>query len=104
MVTASSSRGLRITFSSLTPSVCEVEPGGGLILSYYGTCSIRASQNGSSSTLPAAPITDTFSVEPTADAQSQTLTFPTPANMTYGGTPDLLNPDGPRRHGFGHSQ
>lgn len=92
---ATSSVGLPVTFSSLTPSVCEAEPGGGLVITYYGTCTIEADQAGSSTTLPAPSVTQSFTVNPSPNAQPQVITFTQPHDMTYGDEPQAVNPTAP---------
>ena len=92
---ATTSLGLPVTFSSLTQSVCGVEPGGGIIFSYYGTCTVEANQAGSATALPAPPVTQSFTVLPSPDAQSQTITFAQPTDMTFGDEPQKLDPTAP---------
>jgi hypothetical protein len=71
-LSASTSSGLSITFSSATLSVCSVS-GNIVSLSAPGQCSIIASQPGNASYAPAASVTQSFSVS----AATQTITFAT---------------------------
>jgi hypothetical protein len=80
-LSATASSGLAVTFASTTSSVCTVS---GMTASLVGTgtCTIVASQNGSSTYAAAANVTQSFSV----NVQTQTITFnPIPA-QTLGTT------------------
>ena len=79
-LTASSNSGLAVTFTSSTPAVCAVTPGGALTFLGTGICQIKASQAGDSSYLPATSVTRSFTVAKAA----QTITFHAPASITYG--------------------
>ncbi|MGS0755162.1 S8 family peptidase [Roseateles sp. GG27B] len=60
-LSASSTSGLSITFSSNTPAICAVS-GNSLTLLAAGTCSITASQSGNTSTAAATPVSISFTV------------------------------------------
>jgi large repetitive protein len=60
-LTASSSSGLVVTYSSETPSVCTVS-GSNVSLLSPGNCTIRVSQAGNGSYAAAANVTRSFSV------------------------------------------
>ncbi len=52
-----------------------------------GTCTITASQTGSATYNPATAVSGTFSILPQGSTlKSQTINFPSPGNLTYGGT------------------
>ena len=59
---ATSDAGLPVQFSSSTPAVCTVTPGGVLTLHTLGSCSINADQPGDAAWLPAPQTTRTFQV------------------------------------------
>jgi Listeria-Bacteroides repeat domain (List_Bact_rpt) len=60
-VSASATSGLAVSFSSLTPSVCLVA-GSTVTIVAAGTCTIRASQTGNATYLPASSVTQSFTV------------------------------------------
>jgi hypothetical protein len=64
-LTASSSAGLPVTFSTLTPTVCTVS-GNTATLVAAGICTIRATQAGNSTFATATPVDRSFSVLPPA--------------------------------------
>ncbi|MBV8906537.1 MAG: VCBS repeat-containing protein, partial [Acidobacteriia bacterium] len=74
-----------ITFASNTPAVCTVN-GRSAILVSTGTCSITATVPGDAFYNPAPPVTVSFQV-----ISSQAITFPTPAQATFGDPPLMLN-------------
>jgi hypothetical protein len=78
-LTATASSGLAVSFASLTSSVCTVS-GNTATLILAGTCTIQASQSGSSNFSAAASVSQSFSVTST-QAASFTIT-PIPAVET----------------------
>ncbi len=78
-LTASTSAGLTVTFSSGSTSVCTVS-GSTVTLKTVGTCSLKASQAGNNNYEAASDVVRTFSVS----AASQTITFAQPADVTFG--------------------
>lgn len=78
VVTATSDSGLPVSYSSLTPSVCTVDPlSGAVSLTTTGTCTIQADQDGDSTHAAAPPVLQSFTVIP-AD---QAITFLQPADV-----------------------
>lgn len=79
---ATSSSGLTVTLTSLTPGVCTVS---GLNIDPItsGTCTIVATQSGNSSYGAAAPVTQTF---PISTLTAQTITAPNPGDQTWAGS------------------
>ena len=73
-------------FASTTPLVCTVN-GSTLTLVSAGTCSVSASQTGSSTYTAASDVTRSFTV---AQA-TQSITFGSPGNQTMGTTPPALS-------------
>jgi alpha-tubulin suppressor-like RCC1 family protein len=69
---ATASSGLPVSFSSLTPGVCEVS-GASVNLKAVGLCSIAADQGGDEVYAPAAQVVRAFNVE--AALLSQSITF-----------------------------
>ncbi|WP_196804301.1 autotransporter domain-containing protein [Lysobacter sp. HA18] len=61
-LTATSTSGLTVTFSSTTIGVCTVTSGGALTFVSAGTCSIDADQSGDSATNAAATVSRSFTV------------------------------------------
>ncbi|NDJ14810.1 MAG: hypothetical protein EBY17_27065, partial [Acidobacteriia bacterium] len=78
-LTASTSAGLTVTFTSGSTSVCTVS-GSTVTLKTVGTCSLKASQAGNNNYEAASDVVRTFSVS----AASQTITFAQPADVTFG--------------------
>ena len=76
---ASASSGLKVTFSSLTPSICT----NATLLIAAGTCTIAANQAGNYQYAPAPQVTQSFSVLP----GSQGLTFTQLSSQNYGTPP-----------------
>ena len=74
-VSATAGSGLTVTFTSLTASVCTVS--GAVVTGVAaGTCTIAANQGGNANWMPAAQVTQSFSVvylPPTAGAASLTV-------------------------------
>ena len=97
-LTATASSGLTVSYASNTPAICTVSGGTASLLT-SGTCSIVASQAGSSAWLAASPVTESFAVVGSAQT---TVTFTVPSAVTLGapivfteGVPSasLANPD-----------
>lgn len=63
-LTATSSSGLTVVFTSSTASVCTTTSGGALMFLSSGTCTINADQAGDSSYLPAPQVSRSFAVSP----------------------------------------
>ncbi len=84
-VTATSTSGLTVAFSSLTPAVCTVTSGGALTLVAAGTCEIAADQAGNGGINAATRITRSFNV----NLASQTITFADPGAQVMGTAPTL---------------
>lgn len=84
-LSASSSSGLTVGFTSLTTSVCTVS-GANASLIASGTCTIQASQPGTGTIAPAMPVDESFAV----NGLSQTITFGTIPAQTVG-TPLTLS-------------
>ncbi|WP_312237991.1 autotransporter domain-containing protein [Stenotrophomonas sp.] len=95
-LTASSSAGLLVRFSSATTGVCTITSGGTLTFITGGTCSIDANQDGNASVAAAPQVSQTFSVAAvvpgtptigtaTAGDSQATVTFTAPASN--GGAP-----------------
>jgi uncharacterized protein (TIGR03437 family) len=85
-LSASSTSGLTVSFASTTMSVCTVS-GTTLTVVGGGTCSITASQAGNGTYAAATDVTQSFTVNPA----SQTITFGTLSNQTYGVSPITLS-------------
>ncbi|WP_455918572.1 putative Ig domain-containing protein [Ensifer canadensis] len=90
-LTAASSSGLTVTFTSSSAAVCEVSPGGQLTFHLAGLCSINADQAGDGSHLAAPQVTQTFTVNAvapdaptgasaTAGVAAATVSFTAPSN------------------------
>ena len=77
-VSATSTSGLTVTFSSLT-AACSVA-GSQVTILAAGTCTIRASQIGDSVYDPATPVDQSFNV----NQATPVITWANPANITYG--------------------
>jgi hypothetical protein len=89
-LTATASSGLPVTFFSNSPSICTVAGATATILA-TGTCSITASQAGNSTYAAAAPVTQTFTVQPPSGLKQQTITFVTVSTVTLGIAPFALS-------------
>lgn len=90
-LTASSSSGLPVTFSSATTGVCTITSGGTLTFLASGSCTIRADQAGNGSFDAATTVPQTFTVAAvtpgaptigtaTAGNSQASVTFTAPAN------------------------
>jgi hypothetical protein len=77
---ATSSSGLTVTLTSLTPSVCSVSGLNITTLTTAGTCQVRASQAGNSTYAPASNLVQTFLVNG-ATLSAQTITFNQPSDQ-----------------------
>jgi MBG domain-containing protein len=78
---AHASSGLPVSYSSVTPAVCTVDPVSGHVsVLMPGTCGIVASQAGNDDYNAATDVAQAFDVA-TGD---QAITFPPPADKTYG--------------------
>jgi len=91
---ATASSGLPVTFSGGN-SVCGVEPGGGLVFYYYGTCTIQANQAGDNSYQAAPTVSESFTVLPSPGAQTQAITMAAAQDMTFGQEPQLIAASAP---------
>ena len=78
-VTATSSSGLAVSFTSATPLVCAVS-GSTVTPAAVGTCSIAAGQNGNASYGAAAPVLQSFAIT----QASQVITFAAPGPVSLG--------------------
>ena len=85
-LTASSDSGLPVTFTSSTPGVCTITPGGTLTLVVAGTCTINADQPGNATVAAAPTVTQSFAV---VAKTAQTITFANPGAQAFGTTPTL---------------
>lgn len=85
-VGATASSGLAVSFNSQTALVCSVS-GTTVTLASVGACTIQATQAGNATYLAATPVNQTFQVTPA----SQTITFNSLTNQTYGTTPFAVN-------------
>lgn len=85
-LSATSTSGLTVVFSSSTPTVCSVS-GTSLTLLAAGTCTVSANQQGNASFAAATPVSQSFSVA----KASQTITFSGPAAQTLGGSSVTLS-------------
>ena len=84
-VTATASSGLTVTFTSSTPGICSVTPGGAVSSISAGVCTISANQAGNTNYAAATTVTQSFSFTPLPVG---TITFATPtsANVLLGNT------------------
>jgi hypothetical protein len=87
VVSASSSSGLAVAFSSASPSICTVS-GSTVSFSAAGTCVVDADQAGDGAYAAAAQVQQSFTVSASAPPKSgQTITFTStpPSNPSVGG-------------------
>src|ERR1051325_10716284 len=84
-LSATTTSGLPVTFSSNTPSTCTVSDGK-LVAVSAGECSVTATQDGNAEFASAMPAQQLFKILPHA----QTITFPSPGFQLLGGTPAVL--------------
>jgi uncharacterized repeat protein (TIGR02543 family) len=80
---ATSTSGLPVTLTSLTPGVCTVS-GTNITPVSAGLCTIVATQSGNSSYSAATPVTQTF---PISTLTPQTITAANPGTKSFTGTP-----------------
>ena len=83
-LSATSSSGLAVSYSSLTLSVCTVS-GNSVSLNAAGTCAIQASQAGNATYSPAPNVDQSFTV----NKLSQTIAFAAVATQNIGATQNL---------------
>lgn len=90
-LSAASSSGLSVSFSSNTPTVCMVS-GTVVDLLSAGTCTLTASQLGDASFAAATPVNVSFAVtSPAGPAlMAQTISFAPPGNLTLDNLPHTL--------------
>ncbi len=84
-LSATATSGLAVQFASSTPSVCTVS-GTALTLLASGTCTVTASQPGSSTYAAAPAVNQSFTVVQAA----QSITFASPGDQILGSTPAAL--------------
>jgi len=84
-LSATTTSGLPVTFSSNTPSTCTVSDGN-LVPVAVGECSITATQDGNAEFASALPAQQLFKILPHAQA----ITFPSPGFQAFGETPATL--------------
>ncbi|HTA45935.1 MAG TPA: SBBP repeat-containing protein, partial [Bryobacteraceae bacterium] len=77
-LTATASSGLPVNYASTTQAVCTAS-GNAITLVATGTCSITASQSGNNNYAPAAPVSQSFTV----NRGSQAITFGALANVGF---------------------
>ncbi len=82
---ATATSGLPVSFASTTSTVCTLN-NATLTLVGLGTCTVSASQAGNASYLPAAPVSNSFTVA----IGAQSITFVSPGNQVRGTTPAAL--------------
>lgn len=76
---ATSTSGLAIQYASNTTSICGLNSNTIVFLS-AGTCTIKAQQPGNSGIAAATPVSQSFQIT----AGTNTITFPQPADITFG--------------------
>jgi hypothetical protein len=81
-LTATASSGLAVSFATVTPAVCTVS-GTNVTVLAVGSCTIQATQAGSSNYTSATPVNQSFQVT----KASQTITFGPLVNQSYGTPP-----------------
>ena len=82
---ATSSSKLVVAFASMTPATCKVTSGT-MTLIAPGVCTVRATQTGNASYLPARHISRTFAI----DRASQAITFAPLSARTFGDAPFVV--------------
>lgn len=81
---ATSSAGLAVSYGSLTPAVCTVDSGNGLVTTLaVGTCTLQVTQAGNATYAAAAAVTQSFTV---AVNPVQTLRFDAAPALSLGAT------------------
>ena len=81
-VSASATSGLPVSFASSTTSVCTVS-GATVTMQGAGTCTLTASQSGSTNWNPASNVVRSFAI----NKANQSITFGALSNRTYSATP-----------------
>ncbi|RYZ52020.1 MAG: hypothetical protein EOP49_10485, partial [Sphingobacteriales bacterium] len=89
-LTASSTSGLPVSYSSSDPGVATITPPNTLHIVGAGNTMITASQAGDDNYLPATPVDQNQFIS-NASLQNQTITFPAIADAVYGDAPVVLN-------------
>jgi hypothetical protein len=84
-VGGTASSGLAVGYASLTAAVCTAS-GNTITLRSAGSCSVQATQGGSTNFNAAISVSQTFTVTPGA----QTISFPAPGNQSLGSSPIAL--------------
>jgi N-acetylneuraminic acid mutarotase len=84
-LSASSSSGLTVTFTSTTPAVCSVSGATAKMLA-TGTCTVQAAQSGNTTYGAAAPVSQSITV---GAKEAQTITFPAIPAQVVGATVNL---------------
>ncbi len=84
-VSATASSGLAVGYASLTTAVCTAS-GNTITIRSAGSCSIQATQGGSTNFNAAISVSQTFAITPGA----QTISFPAPGNQLLGNSPLVL--------------
>ena len=87
-VTATASSGLPVTLTSSTTAVCTVSPGFSITLLTAGTCTITATQPGTTVYKAATAVARSFNVT----KAPQTITFPNPGPQTMTVPTVVLSP------------
>jgi hypothetical protein len=85
-ISATSSSGLPVTFSSSTTTICAVS-GNTVAIVTSGTCTVKASQAGNTNYAPAAATSQSFTIA----KASQSITFGALADAAFGVAPSTLN-------------
>ena len=83
---ASTGLSVAFTIASASSAVCSIDGSGLVTFIATGTCTIEANQAGNSDFNPAAQVTQVIQV----GALNQTITFPQPANSSYGAASVLM--------------
>ncbi|MEO8101611.1 MAG: Ig domain-containing protein [Betaproteobacteria bacterium] len=78
-LTATSTSGLTVVFSSSTPLVCTVN-GAALTMIAVGICNVNANQAGNANYNPALPVTHSFAIVPAPTGASNVATLSTSVN------------------------
>ncbi len=86
LLQATASSGLPVSYVTATPSVCTVTQTGSVSFVSVGTCSITASQPGTSTIPAATPVTQSFEVTPGINI----INFPRPPDTLVGAPPPTL--------------
>lgn len=84
-LSATASSGLSVSFSSLTPAVCQVLDTGRVTALNTGSCVVAANQAGNADYQPAPQLTQSLSVQ-TQGLAAQSIRFGTAPALTLGGS------------------